>query len=337
MEQSRNVILQTVNLTKEFSSKSGSVQALKDINLSINSGDSFGIIGLSGAGKSTLIRCFNFLERPSSGKVFFQGRDLAALSEKELRQVRRKISMIFQNFNLLAQRTVLDNVIFPLEISGAEKDYSLARAKELLELVSMGDKLNAYPDQLSGGQRQRVAIARALANKPDVLLCDEATSALDPDTTEQILHLLKEIQHKLGITLVIITHQMDVVIKACDKVAVMENSRSVEEGKVKDVFVKPQSDIAKRLIMPHGELVKKIDSNRLIRLTFDGLAAGEPILANLILACRVPISILQADSNTIDGVTYGQMLIRIPDDNISESRILAWLEENNINYKKERK
>lgn len=336
MHEQGHYLIECENLVKEFTG-TGATVALQDINLKIKQGESFGIIGLSGAGKSTLIRCFNFLEKPTSGKVFFQGRDLSLLTAKELRQIRRQIGMIFQNFNLLAQRTVLDNVIFPLLISGVEREKAVKRAKELLELVQIADKSEAYPDQLSGGQKQRVAIARALANKPLVLLCDEATSALDPSTTEQILNLLKKIQKQLGITLIIITHQMEVVSKTCEKVAVMENSRIVELGYVRDVFLKPQSAVAKRLIMPHGELVQKIENPNVIRLTFDGQSASEPILANLILACKTPLSILQADSRTIDGNMYGQMLIQVPALPNVESQVCAWLKEHNINYKQESK
>ncbi|WEG36347.1 methionine ABC transporter ATP-binding protein [Amygdalobacter nucleatus] len=336
MQEQISYLIETKNLRKEFKGASGTI-ALQDINLQIKQGESFGIIGLSGAGKSTLIRCFNFLERPTVGQVFFKGQDLATLSKKELRLVRREIGMIFQNFNLLAQRTVLDNVIFPLEISGVKRDVASKRALELLDLVQIVDKKDAYPDQLSGGQKQRVAIARALANKPLVLLCDEATSALDPSTTEQILKLLKSIQKQLGITLVIITHQMEVVSKTCERVAVMENSKIVELGYVRDVFMKPQSEVAKRLIMPLGELVQRIESPNVIRLTFDGQAATEPILANLILACKTPLSILQADSKNLDGNVYGQMLIQVPNDRSIEERVCAWLTEHEINFKKESK
>lgn len=336
MQQQERYLIECKNLGKEFKGASSTV-ALHDINLQIKQGESFGIIGLSGAGKSTLIRCFNFLEKPTSGQVLFQGRDLAKLSASELRLLRRQIGMIFQNFNLMSQRTVLDNVIFPLLISGVQRKKAIERAKELLELVQIPEKANAYPDQLSGGQKQRVAIARALANQPLVLLCDEATSALDPSTTEQILQLLKKIQKQLGITLIIITHQMEVVSKSCEKVAVMENSQIVELGYVRDVFMKPKSAVAKRLITPHGELVEKIDNPNVIRLTFDGQLASEPILANLILSCKTPLSILQADSRTIDGNMYGQMLIQLPADPSVESRVYAWLEEHQINFKQESK
>lgn len=336
MREQDHYLIECKNLGKEFKG-TGATVALQDINLKIKQGESFGIIGLSGAGKSTLIRCFNYLEQPTSGEVLFQGRSLSKLTSDELRNIRRQIGMIFQNFNLLSQRTVLDNVIFPLSISGVKHEEAVQRAKDLLELVQIADKADAYPDQLSGGQKQRVAIARALANKPLVLLCDEATSALDPSTTEQILQLLKRIQKKLGLTLIIITHQMEVVSKICEKVAVMENSRIVELGYVRDVFLKPQSSVAKRLIMPHGELVEKIENPNVIRLTFDGQSASEPILANLILACKTPLSILQADSRTIDGNMYGQMLIQVPALPEVENQVCTWLEEHQINFKQESK
>ncbi len=231
-------MIELINLSKIYQSRNGRVEAVKNINLSINKGDIVGIIGMSGAGKSTLVRCMNFLEKPTDGRVIFDGNDLGTLTEKELLKVRHSIGMIFQNFNLFSQRTALKNVCYPLEIMGANKKDAKIRAEDLLKIVGLSDKLNTYPSKLSGGQQQRVAIARALATNPKVLLCDEATSALDPDTTKQILKLLKEINQNLGVTIVIITHEMKVVEEVCNKVAVIEKGKLVDSGTVKEVLVK---------------------------------------------------------------------------------------------------
>lgn len=236
------------NLSKEFVGKENTVEAVKNVNLTIEKGEIFGIIGFSGAGKSTLVRCLNLLEVPTSGKVIFNGKNLLEISQAELRKCRQKIGMIFQSFNLLAQRNVVDNVCYPLEIAGVKRKDAYEKALELLDMVGIKDKAKNYPSQLSGGQKQRVAIARALATDPDVLLCDEATSALDPITTTAILDLLKSINQKLGVTIVIITHEMKVVGQICDKVAVMSDGSVVEQGEVKEIFVNPKSDFVKRLV-----------------------------------------------------------------------------------------
>lgn len=228
------------NLSKTFEGKNGSVRALKNINLEIADGEIFGIIGMSGAGKSTLVRCINMLERPTAGSVEIDGKDLTRMSEKELREMRKSVAMIFQKFNLLMQRTCLKNVMFPLEIAGASKKEARIKAKMLLDTVGLSDKAYAYPAQLSGGQQQRVAIARALATSPKVLLCDEATSALDPKTTDQILELIRDINKRLGITVVIITHQMNVVTDVCDRVAVIKSGEIAEEGEVEQIFSKEE-------------------------------------------------------------------------------------------------
>lgn len=244
-----NPIIRVENVCKSFKSKNGAVEAVKNISFDIEKGDIYGIIGLSGAGKSTLVRCLNLLERPSSGKVYINGRDLLALSDKELRKTRQNIGMIFQHFNLLMQSNVIDNVCFPLEIAGIKKKAAKERAFKLLETVGLADKAKAYPSQLSGGQKQRVAIARVLANNPEILLCDEATSALDPQTTRSILGLLKEINKKYGITIVIITHEMSVVKEICSHVAVLEHGELVEKNSVKELFRAPKTAAAKSLIM----------------------------------------------------------------------------------------
>ncbi len=240
--------IQIKNLEKNYTSHNNTVTALSKINLDIEKESIYGIIGMSGAGKSTLVRCINFLERPTSGTVIIGDKDLSKLNEKQLRRVRQKIGMIFQQFNLLMQRNVIDNICFPLEISGVKKEEARKRAEELLELVNLSDKCKSYPSQLSGGQKQRVAIARALATNPEILLCDEATSALDPDTTRSILSLLKDINKKLGITIIIITHEMKVVEEICDYVAIVDKGHLAEQGKVLDVFSNPSTEAAKRLV-----------------------------------------------------------------------------------------
>lgn len=241
------------NIRKTFQTKDTNLHAVNDVSLTIDQGDIFGIIGFSGAGKSTLVRCINLLEVPTSGKVWIKETDLTNLSEDQLRKQRQKIGMIFQHFNLLSQRSVLDNVTFPLEIIGMKKTEARQKARELLQLVGLAEKEKAYPAQLSGGQKQRVAIARALATDPDILLCDEATSALDPMTTANILSLLKEINEKLGLTIVIITHQMEVVKQICHKVAIMEEGKIAEKGSVEEVFNHPKSEVAKKLLLTKGE------------------------------------------------------------------------------------
>ncbi len=242
-------IVEVKHLSKTFTTKEGQVDALRDINLSIEKGDIYGIIGMSGAGKSTLVRCLNFLEVPTSGQVIVEGQDLGSLSDRELRALRSSIGMIFQSFNLLMQKSVIDNVCFPLQIQGIRKKDAVIKARELLKTVGLEDKEKAYPAQLSGGQRQRVAIARALACDPKILLCDEATSALDPQTTASILDLLKKINAETGITIIIITHQMSVVREICNNVAIIEKGSLVENGLVEEIFTHPKSRAAKQLII----------------------------------------------------------------------------------------
>ena len=310
----------------------GGVTALKNINITINDGEIFGIIGLSGAGKSTLIRCINYLERPTSGKVIIDGQELGLLSKKELLKTRQNIGMIFQGFNLLSQRNVLKNICYPLEIVGMKKADALKRAEELLELVGLSDKAQAYPSQLSGGQKQRVAIARALAAKTKYLLCDEATSALDPDTTNSILELLKKINQTMGVTIVVITHEMKVIEKICDRVAVLDNSTAAEIGDVSSVFSSPQSETAKKLVLPETKAVSEISGEKKIRIVFNGENSYKPVIANLILECRVPINILHADTNDIDGKAFGQILIGLPNDEKSMERIKSYLKSTGIQF-----
>lgn len=320
------------HLSKTFQTSSGEIEAVSDVSLTVEKGDIFGIIGLSGAGKSTLVRCMNFLEKPTSGKVIFAGVDMNSLSRKQLLQSRRKISMIFQNFNLLSQRTALGNVCYPLEITGVPKKQAVAKAEKLLETVELTDRKNSYPSQLSGGQKQRVAIARALATDPEVLLCDEATSALDPNTTRAILELLKNINRELGVTIVVITHEMKVVEQICNKVAVLEGGKVVEQGLVKDVFLSPKSKIAKDLILPKNETVEQMVSGKVIRIAFDGQSAFEPLISNLTMECRTAVNILGADTKNIDGKAFGQMLLQLPEDETSVRRIKEYLSTRGISY-----
>ena len=307
-------MIEIKNLSKTFPSADHTVEALKNVSISINDGDIYGIIGMSGAGKSTLVRCINMLERPTEGYVLVDGTDLGGLSDAELRKVRRNITMIFQNFNLLMQRTCLKNICFPLELAGVSKAEAKKRALELLDVVGLPDKANAYPAQLSGGQQQRIAIARALATDPKVLLCDEATSALDPKTTHSVLQLIREINQKLGITVIIITHQMSVVEEICNKVAILDHGVVVEKGPVSEVFTRPQSDAAKRLVFPDGitETLPIQDGESHIRLVFNGEGAtNTPMIAQLAMEKKIAANILSANTKTIEGKSYGNMILGI--------------------------
>ena len=326
-------MIEIKHLNKTYRTADQDIVALEDINLTINDGEIFGIIGLSGAGKSTLVRCINLLEQPSGGEVIVDGQSITALPRRELLQLRRSIGMIFQGFNLLEQRSVLRNVCFPLEIAGVRKKEARERALELLQLVGLGDRANAYPSQLSGGQKQRVAIARALATKPKYLLCDEATSALDPTTTRSILELLREINETLGVTIIVITHEMKVIDQICDRVAVIDHSRIAEEGRVSEVFTNPQSQIAKDLIIPRERTVLETEGGKRLRLTFDGETTAGPHIAEMILACQAPVSILQASTKELDGVIYGYTIIELPRDPHQAEKILVWLQNSEIRYR----
>ena len=317
------------NLSKTFHTADGSVEALKNVSLGIDDGDIFGIIGMSGAGKSTLVRCINFLERPDEGTVTINGVDLGSLREKQLRSLRREVTMIFQGFHLLMQRTCLKNVCFPLELAGYSRQDAHKRANELLETVDLLDKANAYPSQLSGGQQQRVAIARALATNPKVLLCDEATSALDPTTTNSILELIQEINQKTGITVVVITHQMSVVEKICRHVAILDGGEVAEQGEVTDVFSHPRSEAAKRLVYPESDApdVSGV-SGRLIRIVFNGAeAANEPIIARMASERGIAASIVYASTKSIGGKAYGQILLALPDNDSVVTAAIGFLME----------
>ncbi len=317
------------NLSKTFHTADGSVEALKNVSLDIDDGDIFGIIGMSGAGKSTLVRCINFLERPDEGTVTINGVDLGSLRKKQLRSLRREVTMIFQGFHLLMQRTCLKNVCFPLELAGYSRQDAQKRARELLETVGLLDKANAYPSQLSGGQQQRVAIARALATNPKVLLCDEATSALDPTTTNSILELIQEINQKTGITVVVITHQMSVVEKICRHVAILDGGEVAEQGEVTDVFSHPRSEAAKRLVYPESDAPDVSGaSGRLIRIVFNGAeAANEPIIARMASERGIAASIVYASTKSIGGKAYGQMLLALPDNDSVVTAAIGFLTE----------
>ena len=331
-----SILIQDVS--KTFETKDGSVQALNHVSLSIETGDIYGIIGMSGAGKSTLVRCMNFLEVPSEGKVLIDGKSLSEFSPKELRKEREKIGMIFQHFNLLMQKNVLENVCFPLYIQGKKKAEARAKALELLEIVGLADRAKAYPAQLSGGQKQRVAIARALASDPQILLCDEATSALDPQTTSSILELLQGINQKFGITIVIITHQMSVVREICTHVAIMKDGEVKEQGLVEEIFSHPKSQVAKELISKDsGNDVEskkltqsEIQDGEIVRIVFSENSAFEPVIANLILTFHEPVNILKANTKNVGGVAKGEMILQFMSDSTNVPEMKKFLTERGL-------
>lgn len=324
-------IIEIKNLKKIFKSKNNEITALDNINLQIFKGEIFGIIGLSGAGKSTLVRCMNLLEKPTKGNVIFDNNDLSALKHKELLKIRQSIGMIFQQFNLLMQRNALDNICFPLEISGISKKEARIRAIELLKIVGLEDKANSYPSQLSGGQKQRIAIARAIATNPKVLLCDEATSALDPNTTNSILSLLKQINKQLKITIVIITHEMSIIEQICERVAIIDKSTIAEIGKVSQIFSNPKSEIAKQLIFSNS-IYKPFETKNFYRIVFDGISSFEPVITNISLKYKTNINILYADTKNVEGKAIGQMIIQLPEDKALQKRILSYLDIQKIKY-----
>ena len=323
-------MIQVENLCKRFNTKGGTVEAAKNISFSIEKGEIFGIIGLSGAGKSTLVRCLNLLERPTSGPVRVNGKNLTELSDKELRKERQKIGMIFQHFNLLMQRTALDNVCFPMEIAGIKKAEARKKALEYLRIVGLEEKALSYPSQLSGGQKQRVAIARVLASDPQILLCDEATSALDPQTTKAILELIKEINRDYGITVVVITHEMSVVQEICDKVAVLERGALVETGTVEELFRNPKTDEAKKLVFSGRTQIQEMKGKRLVRVTFQEKSSFEPVIANLVLTYRTPVNILYADTKNINGQAQGEMILQLPEIEEVANKMIQYLRDINM-------
>lgn len=336
-------MIELQHIDKVYHTASGDLHALKDINLTINEGEIFGIIGLSGAGKSTLVRCINMLEKPTSGKVMVDGQEMTALGEEQLRKARQNIGMIFQHFNLLSSRTVFGNIAFPLEIQGMDKAAIQKKVEPLLDLVGLKDRADHYPSQLSGGQKQRVGIARALASDPKVLLCDEATSALDPQTTESILNLLRDINKRLHITIVMITHQMNVVKEICDRVAVIENGEIIEQGSMVDIFTNPQKATTKEFVasIQHNDLpdfVKKLDIHKdykagdkaLVSLSFIGDSAGEPIVSVLIKDYDTNVNILTANIETLQDTPFGTLLIEVEGDEDHLKKALDYLHERKV-------
>lgn len=325
------------NITKTYGGKTH-VQALKGISLTIHDGEIFGIIGKSGAGKSTLVRCINMLEKPTTGKVIIDDKELTAMSDSQLRAERKNIGMIFQHFNLLSSRTVFDNIAFPLELAGASKEVICSKVDSLLELVGLTDRQFNYPSQLSGGQKQRVGIARALASDPKILLCDEATSALDPQTTKSILELLKDINKRLGITIVIITHEMAVIKEICDRVAVIEGGVIKEQGRVIDVFTNPQSETMKEFVksvinmeLPEG--IKKLgvtdqpspDRDMLVRFRFKGAATNEPLVVNIARKFNLDVSVLYGNIDYIQDVPFGYLIVVIMGDMKAQTEAYSYI------------
>ena len=323
-------LIELNHLTKTFKGKTQTVDALKDINLQIEQGDIFGIIGMSGAGKSTLVRCINFLEQPTSGSVVIDGKDLASLTPKELRQLRQQVSMIFQHFNLLSQRDVRGNIAFAMEIAGMKRPQIEKRIDELLEIVGLTDRQHNYPSQLSGGQQQRVAIARALATNPKIILCDEATSALDPTTTTSILNLLREINRKMGITIVIITHEMSVVESTCTHVAIIDDGQLAECGTVESVFSQPKSAAAKKLIFRTTGADSGAMGERMIRIVFEGSSADEPTISDLAMQCHVAVNIRYADTREVSGKLFGQMILQLPEDHLQQEKAIYFLQNKGL-------
>ena len=326
-------MIELKHISKIFPTADGDFQALTDVDLTIPTGDIFGIVGMSGAGKSTLVRCINLLERPTTGQVLIDGLldnggkavDLCTLSPAQLRKARRGISMIFQQFNLLMQRTCLDNICFPMEIAGVSKARARERARELLDTVGLPDKADAYPSQLSGGQKQRIAIARALASDPKILLCDEATSALDPTTTRSILRLIQDINRRLGITVVVITHEMAVVEEICTHVAILEHGHMVETGSVAEVFSNPKTEAGRRLVYPEGVQIDQLPPAGVVRVAFNGGSSYEPLIASLAIDCGVKVNILGADTRNVNGQAFGTMLLGLPEDKNEAAKAMNYL------------
>ena len=337
-------VFELTNVSKVYKNEGKEFTALKDVNLDIYEGEIFGIIGMSGAGKSTLVRTLNRLEDVSKGKVKFYGEDIGKLKPRELRGVRQSISMIFQGFNLLMQKTVLENVMIPLRIAGVSRAERKKKALEMLKVVGLEDKKKSFPAQLSGGQRQRVAIARALTNDPKVLLCDEATSALDPKITEGILDLLQEINRTRKLTVIIITHEMSVVEKICDRVAIIDDGNLVEVGDVQEVFTNPKSEASKRLVLPRDEEFESIASqtssvkqfepssaeSRVIRIAFDGQAAGRPFISELVEDTGEKVNILSANTRSVGGTAYGQMVLELPEGKKHQEIVLEYFKKNGL-------
>jgi len=336
-------VIELKNLYKSYTTKAGKVEAVKDVTLKINKGDIYGIIGFSGAGKSTLVRCINLLEKPNKGQVIIDGKNLVTLSNKELRKERKKIGMIFQHFNLMKSRTVFENIAYPLRGSGLSKEEIRGKVLSLLKLVELEDKESAYPSQLSGGQKQRVGIARALANDPKVLLCDEATSALDPQTTKSILRLLKEVNKKLNLTIVVITHEMHVVKEICTRVAVMEKGRIVEEGNIFKVFSEPKQEITRNfiestsilsninyLIEDKSSVVEIREDEKILKLKYLENSTTEPIISIISREFNVDANIIFGNVEIIEDAPLGGLIVIIRGEEEKVRNVIKYLEENNV-------
>ncbi|MCR5602462.1 MAG: ATP-binding cassette domain-containing protein [Lachnospiraceae bacterium] len=334
--QSDNMVYELKNVTKIYRNEGKEFTALKNVDLDIYEGEIFGIIGMSGAGKSTLVRTLNRLEDINEGQVNFFGQDIGRLKSKDLRKIRQSISMIFQSFNLLNQKTVLENVMLPLRIAGMNRNDRVKKAVEMLKVVGLEDKKDSYPARLSGGQKQRVAIARALAGDPKVLLSDEATSALDPKITEEILELLKEINRTRKLTIVIITHEMSVVEKICDRVAIIDEGKASEVGNVSDIFTNPKSTAGRRLVLPDNQEGRinpfegSDPESRVIRIAFDGLSANEPFISNLVEDTGRKVNILSANTRSVGGIGYGQMVVELPKDRNDQDIVLDYFREKGL-------
>lgn len=325
-----NSIIRLDKVSKSFEIEKKEIQALDNVSLEIEKGSIYGIIGMSGAGKSTLIRTLNYLEKPDSGKVFIDNKELSTLNSKELRFIRRDMAMVFQHFNLLMQKNVLDNVCLPMLSAKVPKSEAIKRAKEMLEIVDLSEKISVYPSQLSGGQKQRVAIARALASRPKLLLCDEATSALDPNTTATILDLLKKINRDFGITIVIITHEMSVVERICTHVAILDKGRLAESGTVKEIFEHPKSAEGKKLILNDVNTVALMNTSNCIRIAFTENSSFEPVVANMVLTFKYPVNILYANTCNINSVAQGEMILQLPDDKEIQKQMINYLREHKL-------
>ena len=324
-------ILRLEHLEKSF----GTHAVLRGVDLRVEKGEVLSVIGSSGSGKSTMLRCINLLETPTAGKIYFEGRDISA-KDMDLCRYRARVGMVFQQFNLFGNMSVLANCVSPqTTVLGRKKPEAEEIAREYLAKVGMSAFLNARPAQLSGGQKQRVAIARALATNPRYLLCDEATSALDPNTTRSILELLREINQSLGVTIIVITHEMKVIDQICDRVAVIDQSRIAEEGKVSDVFTNPQSEIARELIIPQDRAALDTTGGKKLRLIFNGQYSQEPIISKLVLECQAPVNIIFADTREFDGAIYGHMIIELPSDERQADKILVWLKNSPVSWKEE--
>lgn len=337
-------MIELKDISVVFSQKNRQITAVKDVNLTVEQGDVYGIVGYSGAGKSTLVRVINLLQRPTIGNVVIDGVEFTELKPKELREKRKNIGMIFQHFNLMDSRTIFENVDFSLKYSGKKKAERKAKVAELLSLVGLSDKVNAYPSQLSGGQKQRVAIARALANDPEILLCDEATSALDPKTTLQILALLKELNKKLGLTIVLITHEMQVVKEICNKVAVMEDGQVIEHGDSVQIFSKPEQPLTKdfirtathvdqalETILGHQKFSKIAEDEWLVELSYVGEQTGQPIIAELLEHYQVITNILYGNVEIIQEVPLGSLVVTLKGALDNRQRALTYLKEQGVN------